>query len=214
MTGAERRDWTDGETIPFAEDEVLLPWLGTDEPLEERATSGRGRVLALIVGAAVLIAIACVRYWISNPEEGPVGANATPTDAMERPSIEAPGGESRISTSAPSPAAGDLGTGLTTAASRDARHAKSEPRQADAVASPNSIGVQVGAYASRRDAELGWGTLAGTYEELRGVTHRVVEAVVGGKTVYRLQAMVPSALAARELCDDLKARGADCWGRF
>ena len=56
----------------------------------------------------------------------------------------------------------------------------------------------------------GWQTLTGRHEALQGVNHRVVQGTVDGSTVYRLQAVAGSTAAARELCSELKANGADC----
>src|SRR5262249_6738777 len=75
---------------------------------------------------------------------------------------------------------------------------------------PSGIGVQVGAYSRRDQAEAGWQQLSGRLAPLQGRSHRVVEGVVDGTTVYRLQAVAGSVAEADTLCRAIKAAGGDC----
>lgn len=218
MTGADGRDWTEGEPMPFAEDDVLLPWLGPDEPLEEHRAPGPRRIFLLIVVGVILAAVAGGIYWLAGRDEGPPVADAPPSEAPERSRSEVAGNEDRTATPAanrtPSPAAVKPATEASVAAHHDAPRENSEPRHEVVAPEPEGFIVQVGAYGSRRRAALGWETLAGSHQVLQGVSHRVVQAVVDGKTVYRLQAVVPSSSAAGELCAALQANGADCLKRY
>jgi cell division protein FtsN len=213
MTGAEGRDWAESEPMPFAEDDVLLPWLGSDEPLEEHRAPGPRRILLFILAGVLLAAVAGGIYWLAGRDGGPPVA-----EAPERPRSEDAGNEHRTATPAasgmPSPAAVKPAMGAPVAARQDAARANSEPRQVVVAQEPEGFVVQVGAYGSRRRAELGWETLAGSHQVLQGVPHRVVQAVVDGKTVHRLQAVVQSSSAASELCAALQANGADCLIRY
>ena len=218
MTGAEGRDWAEGEPMPFAEDDVLLPWLGSDEPLEEHRAPGPRRILLFILAGVLLAAVAGGIYWLTGSDGGPPVAEAPPSETPERPRSEVAGNEGRTATPAaslmPSPAAVKPAMGAPVAARQDAARANSEPRQVVVAQEPEGFVVQVGAYGSRRRAELGWETLAGSQQVLQGVPHRVVQAVVDGKTVHRLQVVVQSSSAASELCAALQANGADCLIRY
>jgi hypothetical protein len=61
------------------------------------------------------------------------------------------------------------------------------------------VGVQVGAYSTRAQAEAGWSQLATRYEVLQGRSHRVLEGTADSGTIYRLQA-VPAARTKPDAC--------------
>jgi cell division septation protein DedD len=89
--------------------------------------------------------------------------------------------------------------------------AKPEAKPSAAPAAPaGGVGVQVGAYASREQAEAGWVTLKSQYEPLGGVSHRIVQGQADIGTVYRLQAVPGDGTAARSLCSGMKAAGMSC----
>ena len=210
MTGAEGRDWNDGEALPFAEDDGLLPWLGTDEPLEEQATAGKRGTLLFVLAAAVLATLVA-GYWMSNRGESSPVAGATSKTKPERAPIETHKDVDGITL----PDQGRTPPFVTIRPTPDARATTGRATvpitpEAKSGKEPNRAGVQIGAYGSSRLAELGWKTLSEGHQALQGRPHRVVEAIVDGKTVYRLQVVAPDPSGARELCHDLKADGADC----
>jgi hypothetical protein len=213
MTGADGRDWTD-EPVPFSEDDVLLPWLDADEPLEEDRPSGLRRLWLPIAAGAILAAVAGGTYWLAGRDGAPPAAGAPPIETPEHPRSEGLANEARTATPAasptPPPAAAKPAIEAPVATHEDPDRTNSEPGPEVAAPQPDGFIVQVGAYGSRRRAGLGWETLAGSHQVLQGVPHRVVRAIVDGKTVYRLQAVVESPSAAGELCAALQANGAEC----
>jgi cell division protein FtsN len=161
-----------------------------------------------------LAVIAGGGYWLLN--QGP--STAIVADGS---TIKAPEGPYKTKPVNPGGATA-LGTGDTSFAVAEGRSPANRVAAASAAPKPSvdgdedeapaasGVGVQVGAYASRERAELGWQTLVGRHEVLQGVSHRVVQGTVDGSTVYRLQAVAGSSASARQLCDALKANGADC----
>jgi len=89
--------------------------------------------------------------------------------------------------------------------------ARSNRHDRDSASAPaGSVGVQVGAYSNRAQAEAGWTQLAGRFEALQGRNHRVLEGTADSGTIYRLQAVAGSAAEADTLCRSIKAAGGDC----
>lgn len=76
--------------------------------------------------------------------------------------------------------------------------------------SATGVGVQVGAYNTKADAEEGWKRLTASSDALDGVRYRVVKGTASFGTVYRLQAVPGDRAAADKLCDALKADGLPC----
>ena len=214
MTGADGRDWTEDEPLPFSEDDVLLPWLDADEPLEEHRASGLRRLWLVLAVGAVLAAVAGGIYWLAGRDGAPPATDAPPIETPERPHSEGPAYDARTAAPAasrtPLPAAAEPAVEAPVAARQAPARTGSKPAPEVAAPQPDGFIVQVGAYGSRRRAEIGWEFLSGSQQALQGVPHRVVRAVVDGKTVYRLQAVVQSSSAAGELCAALQANGAEC----
>jgi hypothetical protein len=214
MTGADGRDWTRDEPMPFSEDDVLLPWLESDEPLEEPRASGPRRLWLATAAGALLAAVAGGVYWLAGEGDAPPATEASPIETLERPRNEGPANGVRTATPSasrgPQPAAAEPAVEAPVATRQGAASTSIEPGPAVPAPQPDGFIVQVGAYGSRRRADIGWEFLTGSQPVLQGVPHRVVRAVVDGKTVYRLQAMVESPSAAGELCAALQANGAEC----
>ncbi len=74
---------------------------------------------------------------------------------------------------------------------------------------PGGPTIQLGAYASRIKADTAWGMLAGRFPSVAALSKQVIEANVGGKTIYRLRAS-GAAGATSAACDALKAAGENC----
>ncbi|MGV3556063.1 MAG: SPOR domain-containing protein [Croceibacterium sp.] len=211
MTGGGGGD--EADELAFAQPDARLPWLEADEDFDESGAPA-GRVTLTIVALLALAAIAGGGYWLLDREaDSAVVADGSTIEAPEGPykfKPDDPGGTKALGTGDSSFAVAEGRSPATrVAASATAAPAVAEPGEEDSAAS-GGVGVQVGAYASRDRAELGWQTLVGRHEALQGVSHRVVQGTVDGSTVYRLQAVAGTRAGARELCDRLKANGADC----
>ena len=71
--------------------------------------------------------------------------------------------------------------------------------------------MQVGAFSTKEAAESGWTKLGGQAGgALSGVSHRVIAGSADNGTIYRLQAVAPTAAAAGALCGKLKDAGISC----
>ena len=212
MTSGGARD--EAEELAFAQQDARLPWLEADDDFEEPGMPGGRKAALVIIAVLALAVIGGGGYWLL--QQGP--GTAVVADGS---TIEAPKGPYKMKPADPGGTTA-LGTGDTSFAVAEGRRPANrvagaenaalpsvEPEDGDAPAA-SGVGVQVGAYASRERAELGWQSLVGRHEALQGVSHRVVQGTVDGSTVYRLQAVAGSGAAARDLCDALKANGADC----
>lgn len=187
---------------------------------------------AQIVGfGVVLLALALgiigAIYLITNRTGDPeLVADGSTIEAPEGPIKERPvdpGGKEFAGTGNVAPAVGEGQTregqigddegasGANLAAAEAAAGeapASSEPKPTP-VASGGAY-VQLAAYGTRSRAEQGWRDLSRQTSALSGRSHRVVEAQVGGATVYRLQVIQPDRATATELCNAIKADGLDC----
>jgi hypothetical protein len=204
----------EAEELAFTQQDARLPWLEADDDFEEPGMPGGRKAALVIIAVLALAVIGGGGYWLL--QQGP--GTAVVADGS---TIEAPKGPYKMKPADPGGTTA-LGTGDTSFAVAEGRRPANRVAGAENAAPPSvepqdgeapaasGVGVQVGAYASRERAELGWQTLVGRHEALQGVSHRVVQGTVDGSTVYRLQAVAGSGGAARDLCDALKANGADC----
>jgi cell division septation protein DedD len=67
--------------------------------------------------------------------------------------------------------------------------------------------IQLGAFSSQAGANNAWKALSSRFKYLAPLTHSVVPATVGGKTLYRLRASGPDA---KGLCGRLRVAGESC----
>jgi hypothetical protein len=67
--------------------------------------------------------------------------------------------------------------------------------------------IQLGAFSSQAGANTAWKALSSRFKYLAPLTHSVVSATVGGKTLYRLRASGPDA---KGLCGRLRVAGESC----
>ncbi|KQM22171.1 SPOR domain-containing protein [Novosphingobium sp. Leaf2] len=203
-------------------EDVRLPWLeGDDEDYENERHGGIGQGLVLgALGLLALLVIAGGVIWAVKSRPSPTlvadgGVIAAPkTPYKVRPSN--PGGEVVAGT-------GDTSFAVAEGQSRSPQIDKSDDTPAPgftaagassaekAEAAPaGGVGVQIGAYANRDQAEAGWATLKSQYEPLGAVNHRIVQGKADIGTVYRLQAVPGDSAAARSLCAGMKAAGLSC----
>jgi hypothetical protein len=212
--------------LALDEGDVRLPWLeGDDEEFEqEKGGVSQGLLLGLL-GVVALGLIAAAVIWVVNsrPEQPLVadgGVIAAPKEPYKvRP--ENPGGEVVAGT-------GDTSFEVAEGQSRSPQidkgvdtpapgfqtvappSAKPSPAASPSASPVSGVGVQVGAYASREQAEAGWATLKMQYEPLAAMSHRVVQGQADIGTVYRLQAVPGDSAAARSLCSGMKTAGMSC----
>jgi len=223
--------------LELGDDDVRLPWLeGSDEDDDDDAASGAGELLRFaLLGIAVLALIVGTIWWATRKStDGEVVADGSTIAAPAGPYKEKPEdpegktfagtGDTSFAVSEGQTRAARLGQGETPAASPApgfATVAKQDGKTVAVAASAagggsaasgttGGVGVQVGAYSSRKSAEEGWTKLSGQSDALSGVHHRIVEGTADIGTVYRLQAIAPDAAAARALCGRLRDGGIPC----
>jgi len=81
------------------------------------------------------------------------------------------------------------------------------PAPAPAASAGGGGSVQLGAFSSQASAEKAWKALSGRFTYLAPLSHSVVSANVGGKTVYRLRA---GGAEAKAVCGRLRVAGESC----
>jgi hypothetical protein len=203
--------------LAFAQEDERLPWLEADDDAEEPGVD-TGRVVAFVIGALVVLgAIVGALWWfLHDRSETAILADGS--------TIAAPAGPYKTRPTDPGGAEA-VGTGNTSFAvaegkgpegrvvTRDQAPRPSIDREqagSDAAPAATGIGVQVGAYSSRERAEAGWSTLSTRYPALDGVSHRVVQGVVDGSPIFRLQAVAGDVRSAQALCSAVQGQGGDC----
>ncbi len=88
------------------------------------------------------------------------------------------------------------------------------PAAAKADASDKAAGthlVQLGSYDSKLEAERGWTMLKGKFASLRDHQPVVTQAVVNGRTFWRLAAEGFGPKSAKAMCGTIKAAGRGCF---
>jgi pyruvate/2-oxoglutarate dehydrogenase complex dihydrolipoamide acyltransferase (E2) component len=87
--------------------------------------------------------------------------------------------------------------------------APAHPAPAPAPQAPAAAGatIQLGAFSSQAAANQAWSALAGRFRYLAPLSHNVVAAQVGGRTLYRLRASGPDAAG---ICRRLQVAGEAC----
>jgi hypothetical protein len=212
-----------GEQLTLADADERLPWLESDDDYEQPGVdTGRIVAFAAVGLLAVLVLLGTLYVFTRGASEAEPVADGSTIEAPDEPyktRPENPGGrqvegtgdssfrvaegkavEGRIAGGKPVAAAGpEPGAAETGAAP-----------PAPLPATPSGVGVQVGAYSTRAQAEAGWTQLAGRFEALQGRSHRVLEGTADSGTIYRLQALAGTVAEAETLCRSIKAAGGDC----
>jgi hypothetical protein len=230
LPGGERSADLDDDGIIDAEQQLSLadaderlPWLESEEEYEQPGVD-TGRIVAFAaVGLLfIVLMLGVVYYFTRDPRDAELVADGSTIEAPAEPyktRPENPGGrevegtgdtsyevaegqqvEGQIAAGVPVPTIDRQQAGAPTPA----------PSPTAAPAPTGGIGVQVGAYSTRAQAEAGWSQLSGRYDVLQGRSHRVVQGTADSGTIFRLQAVAGSAGEADTLCRSIKAAGGDC----
>jgi len=226
---SELDDGTSGaeEQLTLADADERLPWLESDDDYEQPGVD-TGRIVSFAAGGLLVIALLLgALYWFTrDPSDADVVADGSVIAAPDTPykalpedrggrQVEGTGDtsyevaegqqvEGRIDAGVPAPSI-DRGQAAAPAAAPSGT-----PSPAATSAPVSGVGIQIGAYSTRAQAEAGWSTLSSRFEALKGRSHRVLEGVADSGTIYRLQAVAGSAEEADTLCRSIKAAGGDC----
>lgn len=96
-------------------------------------------------------------------------------------------------------------------ASRPVSRPSSQRRMAIASGAAATHMVQLGSFDSRAVAESKWNEFQSRFPELAGRNSVITEAVVDGRTFFRLAADGFGQNSARGMCDAVKSAGRDCF---
>jgi hypothetical protein len=205
------------EQLALADGEERLPWLESDDDYEQAGVD-TGRIVAFgaVIGLALILALGALWWFTRDGTDEAMVADGSTIEAPDEPyrtRPENPGGQQVAGTGDTSFEVGEgetvegriAGSGTVPAPSIDRDQATSA-----AAPAAGSVGVQVGAYSSRAQAETGWSQLSGRIEALQGRNHRIVQGTADSGTIYRLQAVAGTAAEAETLCRSIKSEGGDC----
>ena len=212
------------EELALEQEADRLPWLEADDDYEAPGVD-TGRIIAFaLIGVLALGAALAALWWLfsDRPEAGRLaeGSTIAAPDEPYKTRPEQPGGrevegtgDSSFRVAEGEVAEGRIGELQPAKPSIDREQAPASGAAsdtADEAAATPVVGVQVGAYSNRAAAESGWNQLIGRFADLQGRRYRIVQGVVDGATVYRLQAVAADIADADTLCSNLKAAGGDC----
>ena len=226
---SELDDGTSGaeEQLTLADADERLPWLESDDAYEQPGVD-TGRIVSFAAGGLLVIALLLgALYWFTrDPSDADVVADGSVIAAPDTPykalpedrggrQVEGTGDtsyevaegqqvEGRIDAGVPAPSI-DRGQAAAPAAAPSGT-----PSPAATSAPVSGVGIQIGAYSTRAQAEAGWSQLSTRYDALQGRSHRVLQGTADSGTIFRLQAVAGSAAEADALCRSVKAAGGDC----
>ncbi|MBO9516471.1 MAG: SPOR domain-containing protein [Porphyrobacter sp.] len=207
--------------LALADSDERLPWLESDDDFEPAGVDTGRIVVFAAVGLLVIVLLLGVLWWALRDNSGQeLVADGSVIEAPETPyktRPDNPGGlqvEGTGDTSFEVAEGKEIdgriaGSGEVVEPSIDREQAAGEGEDAPAPVA-RGIGVQVGAYSTKEQAEAGWNTLSGRFAALQGRNHRVVQGIADSGTIFRLQALAGSADEADTLCRALKSQGGDC----
>lgn len=89
--------------------------------------------------------------------------------------------------------------------------AAAAPAPAASDKSANTHLVQLGSYDSKIEAERGWTTLKRKFPQLKDHDVVITEAVVNGRTFWRVAAAGFGAMSAKSMCGTVKSSGRGCF---
>ncbi len=217
--------------LAFAQDEGRLPWLDNDDDAHSAQRVDSGRLIGFsLLGLVVLALLLGALWWVLNDDTiagpEPDGSTIAAPEGPYKTRPADPGGKVHQGTGDTSFAVGEGQVRESRLASQPdieppAASPATVPSPQQAAATPanaapapapqaSGVGVQVGAYFSRAQAEEGWRTLTRQTEALAGVNHRVVQGQADIGTVFRLQAVAETPAAADSLCRALQDDGLAC----
>ncbi len=207
-----------------------LPWLETTADQDQRQRRSWSVVLAVLGGvAALLLVIGGIWY---TQHERLAGGDGELIAAPAGPYKERADGSDGLSVGTDSDAMlaaseGQEARGRIAASDQPAASDRA-PKPADDTIAPDAANgsgvnaavpvravsgsaVQLGALDDRASAEAQWTKLSANRAELKGLDHSVEEVQSGGKTVFRLRAVVTDAKAGRAVCRSLTAANVPCF---
>jgi SPOR domain len=202
------------------DDPDRLPWLETADGYEYNDGASPMKIAGMVLGGLALLgAIVFAIYWTQrNQSAGTVGNGdliaAQEGDYKVRPD-DAEGKKFEGQGDSAFAASEGKKTGATIATTKpDAAKVDTKTTASASSATTNAQGstlIQLGAYSDSATANQSMDMLVKRFGFLSGINRKVAEGTAdGGRKVYRLQAVVPNAAEAQQICAKLKAAGENC----
>jgi hypothetical protein len=227
---------TDART-PTADDGDRLPWLEAvdEDDGGGGGPSALKLIAAVVIGLVVIGLVVAGLFWLGNRDGGGEG-DAELIEAPDGPYRVAPGNpggmqaegeggtahaasegqepQGNLSMRVPERPVAPGAQGQQQGQPKAAPAQPQQPGQTQRPAAPPSPSpaasgptIQLGAFSSQAGANQAWSALAGRFRYLAPLSHNVVAAQVGGRTLYRLRASGPDAAG---ICRRLEVAGEQC----
>lgn len=214
---------------PLILEDDKLPWLEAvedDEP--SRGPSAMKMVAAVVIGLVAIGLIVGGLFWMGGNRDAGSGTGepeliAAPEGDYKQAPADAGGmqvegkGDSAFAASEGADPKGNIDvaalpeTPVTKAPESKpaSKQPAPAPKQQPAAPAPVATGpaIQLGAFSSQSGANNAWKKLSGRFAYLAPLSHSVMPANVGGRTLYRLRASGPNAA---NLCGRLRVAGETC----
>ena len=203
------------QQLTLADADERLPWLESEDDYEQPGVdTGRIVAFAAIGLLAIVVALGAVWLFTREPAGETAVADGSTIEAPDEPYKARPAEPGGREVEGTGDTSFEVAEGETVVGRIDGSGEAPEPsidrEQAGTPAPAGAVGVQVGAYSNRAQAEAGWTQLAGRFEALQGRNHRVLEGTADSGTIFRLQALAGTVAEAETLCRSIKAAGGDC----
>jgi hypothetical protein len=196
-----------------------LPWLeAVEEEEESNGPSALKLIAAVVIGLLTIGLIVGGLFWLGNRGESgdpqaeliraPEGAYKVEPDSPGGMAVEGEGDSAYAASEGADPR-GSLNMNVAEApvAQRPQPGQQPAPTAQPAQPAPPGSTIQLGAFSTQAGATNAWQALSRRFTYLAPLTHSIVPAQVGGRTLYRLRVSGPDAAG---ICRRLQVAGESC----
>lgn len=203
-----------------------LPWLEAVEDDEgSEGPSALKLIAAVVIGLVAIGLVVGGLFWLGNRGADADG-EAELIEAAEGPykvAPDSPGGmqvegqgETAHAASAGAQPRGNLNLNTAEAPVQPGQQAQTPAQQpaqppaqgqAQQPAAASGPAIQLGAFSSQASASAAWTAMSRRFTYLAPLSHTIVPAQVGGRTLYRLRASGPGSA---DICRRLQVAGESC----
>lgn len=185
---------------------ALANFPSQDVMVAEAAAQGD---VAVMAEAAPVAPAAAPQMAVASPRPSFDEAFATPVAAAPATASGIRFVSTPVVQQLPARAEPRAGTRVATSSQRRMTGTLAAPVASDK--SANTHLVQLGAYDSKIEAQRGWTVLKGKFPQLKDHDVIITEAVVNGRTFWRVAAAGFGATSARGMCGTVKSAGRGCF---
>ncbi|HEX8526311.1 SPOR domain-containing protein [Allosphingosinicella sp.] len=196
-----------------------LPWLeAVEEDDEQTGPSAVKLIAAVVIGLLAIGLVVGGLFWLGNRGgdesaeaeliEAPEGAYKVAPENAGGMQVEGQGGTAQAASQGAEPR-GNLNMSVPETPVTNGAQPQPAPPQPTPPAQSAGPGatIQLGAFSTQAGANSAWAALARRFTYLAPLTHSVVPAQVGGRTLYRLRA---SGANAADICRRLEVAQESC----